>query len=475
MKSLRCSIGFLAFIVACALFISAYSRAEEPEKKKEGEDERRVVRLTPAARRVADLGIEKAGPAALARSFQVPGELSLNEDKLGHLAPRVPGIVVKIHKVAGDKVAEGDPLAVIESAELGNAKLEYFTAKGTVELARADMQREQAVYDNTQKLLDALKENLTPAELERRANALSLGDIKSRILSSHSALRLASAAWTRAQKLKEDQLVTTASFESAAKDFEAANAEHKGAIEELTLNFKSRFLQAQRAVRAGEAALQHAERRLYILGLSAPQITNLSDEKPEEISRYELRAPFAGTILEKHITVGEHVEESKDCYVIADLSTVWANLRIYTRDLETTKTGQSVQISVAGVTQPQSGDIALICPTVEERTRSALARVVLKNPAGSLRPGSFLTASVILDQTQVEIAVPAEAIQTVEGKTVVFVNEDKEGEFFATPVLLGMSDEKFTEIKAGVKAGTKIVVRNSFILKAEIGKGAGED
>jgi cobalt-zinc-cadmium efflux system membrane fusion protein len=101
--------------------------------------------------------------------------------------------------------------------------------------------------------------------------------------------------------------------------------------------------------------------------------------------------------------------------------------------------------------------------------------VVLKNPAGSLRPGSFLTASIILDQTQVEIAVPAEAIQTVEGKTVVFVNEDKEGEFFATPVLLGMSDEKFTEIKAGVKAGTKIVVRNSFILKAEIGKGAGED
>ena len=112
---------------------------------------------------------------------------------------------------------------------------------------------------------------------------------------------------------------------------------------------------------------------------------------------------------------------------------------------------------------------------VGEQTRSATARVVLKNPGSAWRPGLFATADVTIDRGEAAVVVSDDAVQTVEGREVVFAQEGDA--FEARPVKLGRKgsspgtkNEHMVEVLDGLKAGDRYVSKNSFILKAELGK-----
>ena len=92
--------------------------------------------------------------------------------------------------------------------------------------------------------------------------------------------------------MKEENLISSAGFEQAAKEFESTQAEFKGAFEEVKFNFKTRLMQAQRQMRINDTAWQNAKRRLFILGLNDAQVEALATEKSDKIALYELRAPF---------------------------------------------------------------------------------------------------------------------------------------------------------------------------------------
>jgi cobalt-zinc-cadmium efflux system membrane fusion protein len=109
-------------------------------------------------------------------------------------------------------------------------------------------------------------------------------------------------------------------------------------------------------------------------------------------------------------------------------------------------------------------------PVVGEATRTAVARVVLPNPKGIWRPGLFVAATVELEEMTVPVAVPDEAVQTIAGRSVVFVAEGDA--FIPRPVVAGRTDGDWVEIVSGLRAGESCVIRNSFILKSELGKGA---
>ena len=114
-----------------------------------------------------------------------------------------------------------------------------------------------------------------------------------------------------------------------------------------------------------------------------------------------------------------------------------------------------------------------MAPVGASDTQTALARVVLANTEGRLRPGLFVTARLILAKRSVSVAVRVSAIQTLENKTVIFVREADE-KLEARPVELGESDPKYVEVRAGLSAGERYVAENSFVVKAEMGKGEAE-
>lgn len=195
-----------------------------------------------------------------------------------------------------------------------------------------------------------------------------------------------------------------------------------------------------------------------------------SVESNQSLTAYDLKAPISGTVIDRQISLGEYASEQKPSFVVADLSTIWVDLSIYRKDLKRVKIGDEVLIDPDDGVGDIKGTISYVAPVGASDTQTALARVVLANPEGRLRPGLFVTARLVLAKRSVPVAVRVGAIQTLENKTVIFVREGGD-KLEARPVELGESDPKHVEIKAGLSAGERYVAENSFVVKAEMGKG----
>lgn len=193
-------------------------------------------------------------------------------------------------------------------------------------------------------------------------------------------------------------------------------------------------------------------------------------ESNQSLTVYELKAPIGGTVIERQISLGEYASEQKPAFVVADLSTIWVDLSIYRQDLKRVRISDQVLIDPDDGRGEIKGTITYIAPIGSSETQTALARVVLPNPDGRLRPGLFVTARLILAARSVAVAVRKSAIQTLENRTIVFVREDGD-KIEARPVELGNSDPGYVEIRAGLAAGERYVAENSFVVKAEMGKG----
>lgn len=190
------------------------------------------------------------------------------------------------------------------------------------------------------------------------------------------------------------------------------------------------------------------------------------------LSSYEILAQVAGTVIEKHIALGEFARDDADVFVIADLTTVWVNISVYSRYLPEVRAGQRVRLSARGVADVVETEIGYVRPILGENTRAAVARAVLPNPRGAWQPGLFVTAHVTVDESRFPVVIPDTAIQRVGGEPVVFVRRP-EG-FFPRHVELGATDGLSWEVKSGLAKSELYVSSNSFILKAELGKSEAE-
>ncbi|MEA3225814.1 MAG: efflux RND transporter periplasmic adaptor subunit, partial [Planctomycetota bacterium] len=207
------------------------------------------------------------------------------------------------------------------------------------------------------------------------------------------------------------------------------------------------------------------------LAVQESQPTEKPHTHDEQLAWYPLRAPFDAMVIEKHITLGEKLSGESSAFTIADLSTVWADLSVFQKDLPLVKQGQPVTVSVGPANGKVTGKISYVGPIVGEKTRTALARVVLDNASGKLRPGTFVTADVLVDKVTTKVVVPKDIIQDLDGKTTVFVRTDHG--FEPRTVSFGLVNDVVAEIISGLRPGERIVTKNGFRLKAELQKVAG--
>jgi cobalt-zinc-cadmium efflux system membrane fusion protein len=224
------------------------------------------------------------------------------------------------------------------------------------------------------------------------------------------------------------------------------------------------YLQAQVQLREAEIAVRTARQKLDALGAPAGA---------EALNRYELRAPFAGTIVERHVTPGEVIAADTNVFTLADLSTVWAEMAVNGQQLGEVRIGREATIKAAALDSTSTGRISYVGELLGEETRSASARVVLPNPDGVWRPGMFVNVSVEARRASVPLAVSKGALQDIDGAPSVFVQSDQG--FIAQPVTIGRQDERTVEILNGLAPGDRYAASNSFVLKAELGKASAEE
>lgn len=195
-------------------------------------------------------------------------------------------------------------------------------------------------------------------------------------------------------------------------------------------------------------------------------------ESNESLQTYSVTAPIAGTITQRHAAPGEQTD-AESLFEIADFSSVWAELDVFSRDRLRLSQGLPVAIDAdSGVTA--TGSIAYLAPVGTRASQSLTARVVLDNADGRWTPGQFVEGRVTIATTPVELAVPLSALQRFREFDVVFAQV---GETYEVRMLtLGRRDANRVEVLGGLAPGTVYVTDNSYLIKADIEKaGASHD
>lgn len=251
-----------------------------------------------------------------------------------------------------------------------------------------------------------------------------------------------------------------------------ATYEREKALYEKQLSPEQDYLDARQAVREARIRMQAAEQKLHAVGFSESYLESLPSQPDATLTYYNLTAPDDGTVIEKHITRGEVLEETSAPFTIADLSTVWVDLEVYQKDIPRIREGQPVRISAGEGVEPGVGEIGYIGPIVGEQTRTALARVNLPNPDRCWRAGMFVNGRVGVDTYEAQVVVPKTALQTMEGEPVVFVW--RENGFEPQPISQGREDAQQVEVVEGLQRGQRYAATGAFTIKAELAKGSFE-
>ncbi len=194
-------------------------------------------------------------------------------------------------------------------------------------------------------------------------------------------------------------------------------------------------------------------------------------ESNESLRTYAVTSPLTGVVTARDANPGEQTGD-QPLFTVADLATVWVEVSLFPRDRAQVRVGQPVRVRSSDTGQGAEGQVTYVAPFGSASSQTLTARVLLDNKDGRWAPGLYVSADVTLAEIVVPVAIRNEALQTLDERSVVFL-AIPDG-FRAQPVRIGRSDAELTEILDGLKAGDRYVTRNSFILKADLGKGTAE-
>jgi cobalt-zinc-cadmium efflux system membrane fusion protein len=251
-------------------------------------------------------------------------------------------------------------------------------------------------------------------------------------------------------------------------EFAKAAAVREEALWRKQISAEQDYLAAKRDYEEAALAETVAAQKLIALGDTAESVAALESAAPETLARYEVRAPLDGAVLERDVTLGEAVGTDRALFVVGDLSSVWVDATLSTTEIGLVRLGQTASIRSVDLGREVAGRVTYLSPRVNPETRKGLARFSIGNTDGTLRPGLFVTVTLVQMSAEVAMAIPVSAIQTFRDWQVAFF---RFGEWFeARPLTLGRSDGTWVEVVSGLSPGDRYAVTNSFAIKAEIGK-----
>lgn len=323
-----------------------------------------------SAQAATKAGIETALPKVgpMADGIECYAEIVFNQNKLAQIAVPVGGIVHSVKADLGDQVEQGQVLATVWSAAVGEAVAKAVLTRQTVE---------------------------------------------------------------RERKLRAERV-------SSEKDLQEA-----------------------------DAANQAARQQLKTLGFDEKQIEALAAQSVET-AMLDVRAPFAGELVERNAVLGSLVEAGKSLFTLADRSTMWAMLSIPEKQLTRARVGQAVEFHVDALPDRTfTGTLTWIAAQVDDRTRMAQARVEIADPGAALRAQMFAKARILTSNSDKAVIVPESAIQCVEKRQFVFVKV-ADDIYEARSVRIGAKLNNDVQIAEGLRADEPVVVEGGFIAKSQL-------
>ena len=236
------------------------------------------------------------------------------------------------------------------------------------------------------------------------------------------------------------------------KDYEFSLAEEQGMEE---------------GIRAQESTISGLSARLRRFGIS---------EDGSAPSTTAILAPFAGVIIHMAASPGDMVESGAELFSLANLSTVYLQAQVYEKDLGQVHVGQTASIAVDSYPAEHfTGSVVSISDLIDIQTRTAAVRCRVANPSGRLKLDMLAAVQFPTSTKRAALSVSSDAVQTVDGRSVVFIRNSP-SRFAVRQVETGVMSEGRTEIVRGVSAGEPVVSKGAFAVKSVLlGKELGEE
>lgn len=226
--------------------------------------------------------------------------------------------------------------------------------------------------------------------------------------------------------------------------------------------------QAQNDLAKARARVARSEEALRVLGLRDEATLDTVN------GRIALVSPLDGAIIERKVTEGQFVQtDGTPLITVADLSHVWVLGDIFERDLHLVSRRQAAIVTASAYPgQAFEGRVDYVSDVIDPATRAAKVRVSVPNPGGRLKPEMFASISLGVGAPQHVLTIPSRAAFTEGGRTWVYVLTAPR-QFVRRAVDLEQDEGADRRVRAGLRAGDRIVVDGALLLRGEEEKRAG--
>jgi cobalt-zinc-cadmium efflux system membrane fusion protein len=401
----------------------------------------------------AGVALAAATVAPLEQLTTLTGKIMLNEDRVAHIYPLVEGRVDEVNVSLGDTVTTGQPMAIIQSREAGQAMLQLAQDRLQLSFARRK---------------DAWTQPVEAVEAALRNRPL--GDYRDKLMSAYIAHATSRKNLDRLVPLKSEGLVAARQIFEAEATWTTARATLQSLLEQIEQDAKQAAVLSAQSVQELETRVSVDETGLKILGFSAEAIATIDPRQGEALAHCPIHAPFDGTVISKDVVLLEHVGPDQQILGVADLSTVWLAADVYEEHLRLLRALQDRPVRFRSDAWPGEVFEAKIFYTgdiVDAATRTISMRAVAANPDRKLKPGMFVTVELPPAARETVLQVPAAAVLEHDGKPFVFVHVGGD-EFARRDVVVGRHTPEAVEIRLGLAAGDQVVVAGGFALKSRL-------
>ncbi len=226
------------------------------------------------------------------------------------------------------------------------------------------------------------------------------------------------------------------------------------------------FEQAQSDAVGAEADRDAALKALVALNVPAQTIAAIREGKPVAAPEGVIRAPVAGTVVDRTITPGQLLQAgSTPCFTIANLSRVWVMARLFGSDLSAVSVGDSAEVLTGVDAQSFPGTVDKISALVDPDTRAVTVRVVVDNPHHALRKQMYVRVLIHSRNESSGVLIPVSAVlRDDENLPFVYVAQS-DGSFARRHITLGSRVESQYEAPEGLHDGDQIVVSGGLFVQ----------
>lgn len=359
-----------------------------------------------------DINLVDRGPVI--ETIKTTGEVVFDPTRVAHLASRAEGTIWKVERNLGDKVKQGDVLAIVDAVEVGRLKSRLL-----------QLITQLKMHADTYKRLSRLGGSVVPG--------------------------------------KQILIAKTAQSESELEIESTIQA-----LSNLGLSINSRDLLGK--------PLDEAREALKLLGLPKSVLDSL-DPSQLSSNLIPIVASRDGVVVMRDAVAGEVIETNKPLFTIADASQMWLLLNVRLEEAERIAIGQKIIFQPDGATESSTGKVVWISTKVDGQTRTVQVRGELTNENGQLRDETFGAGEVVLREEPDAIVVPADAVHWEGCCHIAFVRDknyfkkDSYKVFHTRSVRPGATMGDNVEVIAGLLPGEVVVTKGSGILRAELLKG----